>query len=218
MSQAPRYGDDHRGAHRAKILLVDDRTENLLALEAILSSLEQELIFVRSGRAALDALLADEFAIVLLDVVMPGMDGFETAARIKQRGPNRDVPIMFLTAAGDEPELAFRGYAAGGVDYISKPFDPWVLRAKVSVFVDLYLKDRQLRVMSDLPSWLSAIEEAAAGLAGLPAELASGLLTETALAGELARLDDAIAAFRSALGDIPGGRLPGLPDARPGQG
>ena len=92
------------------------------------------------------------------------------------------MPIIFLTAAGAEPELAFRGYAAGAVDYISKPFDPWVLRAKVSVFVDLYLKERQLRAVSDLASLLSAIEEAAAGLAALPAALASGALTDTTLA------------------------------------
>ncbi|MGH3299761.1 MAG: response regulator, partial [Trebonia sp.] len=129
-------------AHRAKILLVDDRAENLLALEAILSSLDQELVFVRSGEAAIEAALADDFAIILLDVVMPGMDGFETATQIKERSSTPDVPIIFLTAAGADPELAFRGYAAGGVDYISKPFDPWVLRAKVSVFVDLYLKER----------------------------------------------------------------------------
>ena len=93
---------------------------------------------------------------------MPGMDGFETAAQIKEQGRTPDVPIIFLTAAGADPELAFRGYAAGAVDYISKPFDPWVLRAKVSVYVDLYLKDRQLRVVSGL---VSAIEAAAAGLA-----------------------------------------------------
>jgi CheY-like chemotaxis protein len=214
MSQAPRYGDDYRGAHRAKILLVDDRTENLLALEAILSSLEQDLVAVRSGQAALDALLDSEFAVILLDVLMPGMDGFETAARIKERSKTRDVPVIFLTAAGAEPELAFRGYAAGAVDYIPKPFDPWVLRAKVSVFVDLYLKDRQLRVVSDLPSRLSAIEEAAARLAGLPAELASGMLTQSTLAGELARLDDAIAGLRSTLSSLPGER----PDPRPGLG
>ena len=203
MSQAP----------RAKILLVDDRTENLVALEAILSSLDQDLVAVRSGRAALDALVADDFAVVLLDVVMPGMDGFETAARIKQRSVTRNVPIIFLTAAGAEPELAFRGYAAGAVDYISKPFDPWVLRAKVSVFVDLFLKDRQLREVSALPSRLSAIEEAAAGLAGLPAELASGALTQATLAGELARLDNAIAALRSTISSLPGGRPPMPPGA-----
>jgi CheY-like chemotaxis protein len=188
--------------NQAKILLVDDRAENLLALEAILSSLDQELVFVRSGEAAVEAALANDFALILLDVVMPGMDGFETAAQIKERGRAQDVPIIFLTAAGADPELAFRGYAAGAVDYISKPFDPWVLRAKVSVFVDLYLKERQLRVVSDLSSLLSAIEEAAAGLAGLPAALASGALTDTALTDGLAQLDGAIASLRSTLGGL----------------
>ena len=195
-------------AHRAKILLVDDRAENLLALEAILTSLDQELVFVRSGEAAVEAVLADEFAVILLDVVMPGMDGFETAGQIKQRGAAPTAPIIFLTAAGAEPELAFRGYAAGAVDYISKPFDPWVLRAKVSVFVDLYLKERQLRMVSGLSPRLSAIEEAAAGLAGLPAALASGTLSDTTLADGLARLDGAIASLRSTLSFLPGGRPP----------
>ena len=188
--------------HQAKILLVDDRAENLLALEAILSSLDQELVFARSGEAAVEAAVADDFAVILLDVVMPGMDGFETAAQIKERGRAQDVPIIFLTAAGADPELAFRGYAAGAVDYISKPFDPWVLRAKISVFVDLYLKERQLRVVSDLSSLLSAIEEAAAGLAALPAALASGALTDTALTDGLAQLDGAIASLRSTLGGL----------------
>ena len=200
-------------AHRAKILLVDDRAENLLALEAILTSLEQELVFVRSGEAAVEAVLTGEFAVILLDVVMPGMDGFETAAQIKRRGRTPNAPIIFLTAAGSEPELAFRGYAAGAVDYISKPFDPWVLRAKVSVFVDLYLKDRQLRGVSDLSSLLTAIEEAAAGLAGPVAALASGAPASgaptdgestdgesvAALTNGLARLDDAVASLRSTL-------------------
>ena len=176
-------------APQAKILLVDDRAENLLALEAILTSLDQELIFARSGEAAVEAVLADEFAVILLDVVMPGMDGFETAGQIKQRGRTPDVPIILLTAAG-------------AVDYISKPFDPWVLRAKVSVFVDLYLKERQLRAISDLPALLSAIEEAAGGLAGLPAALTAGTLTDATLADGLARLDGAIAALRSTLGGL----------------
>lgn len=197
---------------RAKILLVDDRSENLLALEGILSSLDQELVFVRSGEAAVDAVLAEEFAVILLDVVMPGMDGFETAARIKQRGRTPNVPIIFLTAAGADPELAFRGYAAGGVDYISKPFDPWVLRAKVSVFVDLYLMERQLRVVSDLPSALFAIEQAAAGLAGLPAALAAGALTDAALADGLSQLDGAIASLRATLGTLGvASVVPGVP-------
>jgi CheY-like chemotaxis protein len=135
---------------KARILLVDDRSENLVALEAILSSLNQVLVPVRSGEEALKALLVDEFAVILLDVVMPGMDGFETAAHIKRRPKTRDVPIIYLTAASSEPDHAFRGYAAGAVDYISKPFDPWVLRAKVSVFVELYVKNRQLREQAEL--------------------------------------------------------------------
>jgi CheY-like chemotaxis protein len=135
---------------KARILLVDDRRENLVALEAILSSLNQTLVTVQSGEEALKALLVDEFAVILLDVVMPGMDGFETASHIKRRPKTRDVPIIFLTAASAEPDHAFRGYAAGAVDYISKPFDPWVLRAKVAVFVELYTKNRQLREQAEL--------------------------------------------------------------------
>ena len=147
-------------AEKAKILLVDDRAENIVALEAILSSLNQALVPARSGDAALKALLSDEFAVILLDVLMPGMDGFETAAHIKRRPKTRDVPIIFLTARNAEPDYAFRSYSAGAVDYIAKPFDPWVLRAKVSVFVDLYMKNRQL---SDQAAMLRI---AAGGFAG----------------------------------------------------
>jgi CheY-like chemotaxis protein len=179
---------------QAKILLVDDRSENLLALEAILSSLGQELVCVRSGEAALAALLGQEFAVILMGVMMPGMDGFETAAHIKQRARTHDVPIIFLTAAGVDSDLAFRGYAAGAVDYISKPFDPWVLRAKVSVFVELYLKDRQLRLVTELSSRLAAVEDAATTLAGLPAVRA-----DAALAAGLSELDEAVAALRGTI-------------------
>ncbi|GEB49935.1 MULTISPECIES: response regulator [Streptomyces] len=135
---------------KAKILLVDDRPENLLALEAILSALDQTLVRASSGEEALKALLTDDFAVILLDVQMPGMDGFETAAHIKRRERTRDIPIIFLTAINHGPHHTFRGYAAGAVDYISKPFDPWVLRAKVSVFVDLYMKNVQLREQAAL--------------------------------------------------------------------
>jgi len=135
---------------KAKILLVDDRPENLLALEAILSALDQSLVRASSGEEALKALLTDDFAVILLDVQMPGMDGFETAAHIKRRERTRDIPIIFLTAINHGPHHTFRGYAAGAVDYISKPFDPWVLRAKVSVFVDLYMKNCQLREQASL--------------------------------------------------------------------
>ncbi|MFJ9418600.1 MULTISPECIES: two-component system response regulator [unclassified Streptomyces] len=135
---------------KAKILLVDDRPENLLALEAILSALDQTLVRASSGEEALKALLTDDFAVILLDVQMPGMDGFETAAHIKRRERTRDIPIIFLTAINHGPHHTFRGYAAGAVDYISKPFDPWVLRAKVSVFVELYMKNCQLREQASL--------------------------------------------------------------------
>lgn len=135
---------------KAKILLVDDRPENLLALEAILSALDQTLVRASSGEEALKALLTDDFAVILLDVQMPGMDGFETAAHIKRRERTRDIPIIFLTAINHGPHHTFRGYAAGAVDYISKPFDPWVLRAKVSVFVELYMKNVQLREQASL--------------------------------------------------------------------
>jgi CheY-like chemotaxis protein len=155
---------------KVKILLVDDRPENLVALEAILSSLNQTLVSARSGDAALKALLSDEFAVILLDVVMPGMDGFETAAHIKRRPRTRDVPIIFLTALNSEPDYAFRSYCAGAVDYIAKPFDPWVLRAKVSVFVDLCLKNRQLSEQAALLRARLADSLQAAGTAPVTAE------------------------------------------------
>lgn len=134
---------------KAKILLVDDRQENLTALEAILSSLDQVLVRASSGEEALKALLLDDFAVILLDVQMPTMDGFETAGHIKRREKTKNTPIIFLTVSHD-PHHAFRGYASGAVDYLAKPFDPWVLRAKVSVFVELYQKNRQLREQAAL--------------------------------------------------------------------
>jgi CheY-like chemotaxis protein len=155
---------------KAKILLVDDREENLIALEAILSSLDQDLVRARSGEEALKALLTDEYAVILLDVVMPGMDGFETARDIKRRRKTRDLPIIFLTAVNSDPDYAFRGYAAGAVDFISKPFDPWVLRAKVSVFVELHNKNKQLRDQTTLLREQAALlREQAALLQARPA-------------------------------------------------
>jgi CheY-like chemotaxis protein len=187
-----------RVSRQARILLVDDRTENLIALEAILSSLNQVLVPVRSGEQAVRAVLANEYAVVLLDLVMPGMDGFETATQIKRHARGRDVPIIFLTAAAAPPEQAFRGYAVGAVDYLAKPFDPWVLKAKVSVFVDLYLKNSQLRDEADsLSAGLGAVEETVALLRRLPAVVMNAEATETAaqLAGRVGRLRDALEAF-----------------------
>jgi len=129
-------------SERAKVLLVDDRPENLLALEAILAPMDLDLVRANSGEEALRALLQAEFALILLDAQMPGMDGFDTAARIKRRHRTKDVPIIFLTAFGEDPNSSYRGYVAGGADYLSKPFDPWILRAKVQVFVDLWAVSR----------------------------------------------------------------------------
>ncbi|WP_020136229.1 response regulator [Streptomyces sp. 351MFTsu5.1] len=128
----------------AGILLVDDMEDNLTALEAVLGSLNEPLVRARSGEEAMKALLRRRFALVLLDVRMPGMDGFETAANIKRLDQTKDVPIIFLTGADDDSGYAFRGYATGAADYLTKPFDPWVLRAKVSVFLDLHRKNQQL--------------------------------------------------------------------------
>lgn len=137
-------------ADRAKILLVDDRPENLTALEAVLGALDQTLVRAGSGEEALKALLTDDFAVILLDVQMPGLDGFETAAHIKRRERTKDIPIIFLTAVSNGPHHTFRGYAAGAVDYLSKPFDPWILRAKVSVFVELHRKNQLLKEQAAL--------------------------------------------------------------------
>ncbi|MEV7070397.1 two-component system response regulator [Streptomyces sp. NPDC091972] len=128
----------------AGILLVDDMEDNLIALEAVLGSLNEPLVRARSGEEAMKALLRRRFALVLLDVRMPGMDGFETAANIKRLDQTKDVPIIFLTGTDDDSGFAFRGYATGAADYLTKPFDPWVLRAKVSVFLELHRKNQQL--------------------------------------------------------------------------
>ncbi|MBD9703317.1 response regulator [Streptomyces caniscabiei] len=131
----------------AGILLVDDMEDNLLALEAVLASLNEPLVRARSGEEAMKALLRHRFAVVLLDIRMPGMDGFETAAHIKRLDQTKDVPIIFLTGTDADTGYAFRGYATGAADYLTKPFDPWVLRAKVSVFLDLHRKTRQLETL-----------------------------------------------------------------------
>jgi response regulator RpfG family c-di-GMP phosphodiesterase len=129
---------------RASILLVDDMEDNLVALEAVLGSLNEPLVRARSGEEAMKALLRQKFAVVLLDVRMPGMDGFETASNIKRLDQTKDIPIIFLTGTEADSGYAFRGYATGAADYLTKPFDPWVLRAKVNVFLDLHRKNRQL--------------------------------------------------------------------------
>jgi CheY-like chemotaxis protein len=140
-----RRSGSHTERPGVKILLVDDRTDNLVALQAILQGMPVETVAVTSGEAALKQLLLDDFALILLDANMPGMDGFETATHVKNRERTRNIPIIFLTAADRDARLALRGYAAGAVDYLTKPFDPWILRAKVTVFVDMWVQARQIQ-------------------------------------------------------------------------
>ncbi|WP_141581497.1 two-component system response regulator [Actinomadura sp. WMMA1423] len=174
--------------HDARILAVDDREENLTALTAVLDALPVEVVPVTSGQAALKELLNDDFALILLDVVMPEMDGFETAEHIKSRPRTRDVPIIFLTAGGGTGEQAFRGYAAGAVDYLTKPFDPWLLRAKVSVFVELHRRNQQLQEQARLLR--QTLEEGDGPAAGY-----DGLLA--ALDQRVARIEADVARMRS---------------------
>src|SRR2546423_53367 len=131
--------DDH-----VDILIVDDRAENLLALEAILEPLHQQLIRASSGEEALRRLLERDFAVILLDVQMPGMNGFEPARLIKARERTKYIPIIFLTAISKEEAYVFEGYSVGAVDYLFKPFQPEILRSKVAAFVDLYMRQRNV--------------------------------------------------------------------------
>src|SRR5687767_11170905 len=122
---------------RARVLVVDDDERNLLAIRTVLEDLA-EVEVASSGDEALRHLLKGEFAVILLDVYMPGMDGYETAQIIRGREQTKRIPIVFLSAVSKETEHLMRGYAMGAVDYVFKPVDPVVLRSKVSVFVDLY--------------------------------------------------------------------------------
>lgn len=126
------------------VLLVDDEPRNLLALEVALAAPDRRLVHARSGDEACRALLHADFAVVVLDINMPGMDGFDTATLIRGRERSRATPIVFLTASAD-PEGMARGYALGAVDYLAKPFDPTMLQAKVAVFVDLFRKTEEVR-------------------------------------------------------------------------
>ena len=133
MSPTPEPSDD-----KVNILLVDDQPNNVLALESILSDMGQNLVTANSGKKALKHLLDREFAVILLDVQMPELDGFETAQLVRQRDKSRDTPIIFLTALSRSETNVFRGYELGAVDYIFKPFHPEILRSKVNVFVQLF--------------------------------------------------------------------------------
>ena len=130
---------------QVNILLVDDRTDNLVALESVLEELGQTLVRAKSGSEALKCVLNQEFAVILLDVQMPGMDGFETAELMRAREKSRHIPIIFLTAINKHDAHVFKGYSVGAVDYVFKPFEPDVLRAKVAAFVEMSRNVTRLR-------------------------------------------------------------------------
>jgi CheY-like chemotaxis protein/anti-sigma regulatory factor (Ser/Thr protein kinase) len=135
---------DQPDAGAAAVLIVDDRPENLVTLGAFLEPLGARMVTASSGREALRLLTTQQFAVILLDVQMPEMDGFETAAYIRAGTRTRSIPIIFLTGISASPEHIFRGYEAGAVDYIVKPVDPAILRSKVAVFVELFEKNREI--------------------------------------------------------------------------
>jgi CheY-like chemotaxis protein len=133
------------------VLVADDRPANVLAIQQVLEPLNHNVVTAASGEEVLRALLTSEFAVILLDVEMPIMDGFEIAAQIKRREKTRHIPIIFLTAVNQEPSDIFQGYEAGAVDYITKPVEPWLVRAKVSALVDIWIEHKRLeQLQSDL--------------------------------------------------------------------
>jgi signal transduction histidine kinase len=157
---------DHRGSgermesvcqsadDRANILLVDDRPDKLIAFETVLASLQQNLVLAHSGTEALRHLLQEEFALIMLDVSMPGMDGFETASLIRQRKNSELTPIIFISAVNYSDTHLSRGYSLGAVDYILAPIVPEILRAKVSFFIELHRKTVQLKRQAETQAQL----------------------------------------------------------------
>jgi CheY-like chemotaxis protein len=149
-----RSGDNAaEGDIAPRLLLVDDRADNLLALEEVLRPLQWATVSVRSGEDALRRLLVEDFAVIILDVQMPGMDGFETARLIKSRPRTRHIPIIFLTAISGQPEHFLKGYELGAIDYVYKPFEPEILRSKVTVLGELWARgvviERQREELAD---------------------------------------------------------------------
>lgn len=135
---------------KIKVLAVDDRADGRLAIKTVLTNVDYQLVLAKSGNEALACLNQNEFAVILMDVQMPLMDGFETVRQIKKNELWKYIPIIFLTAINKEIAHIYKGYQYGAVDYIFKPFDPWVLKSKVSVFVDLFKKDQKIRLQSKL--------------------------------------------------------------------
>jgi signal transduction histidine kinase len=173
------------------ILLVDDQPANLDALEASLATTGCKFVLARSADAALLALLDQDFAAIVLDVMMPGMSGFELATMIKRRERTRQVPILFLTARMLDQQDEIRGYSAGAVDYLTKPLDPQILRAKIAVFVDLYRKRRALSRMNvELQRQIGERQKMSDELERANAELEARVGERTAALAEVGRRKD----------------------------
>lgn len=136
-------------SEKVNILMVDDRPENLLALEAVLTSPHYHLVSASSGEEALKCLLKKDFAVILLDVQMPGMNGFETAKLIKKREKSKNIPIIFITAISQDMEHVLQGYSVGAIDYIFKPFYPETLQRKIEQFVRIHQNHEQIRMQSE---------------------------------------------------------------------
>ncbi|HEX7945551.1 MAG TPA: response regulator, partial [Phenylobacterium sp.] len=138
----------------ARILIVDDDERNAYAAVEALAELGHELVVARSGEEALKQLLSEEFALILLDLHMPGMDGYEMAALVRTRKKNLHTPIVFLTAIYRDEAHIYQAYSAGAVDVVFKPIDPFILKTKVKVFTDLYLKTKEVERQSAYQQWL----------------------------------------------------------------
>lgn len=182
-----------RSVPTPRVLAVDDRRENLVALEAILEGLPVDVDSVTGGEEALKRLLTQDYALIVLDAHMPGMSGYETAEHIKERDKTRHIPILFLTAGDGDTESTLRGYRAGAVDYIVKPFSPWVLRSKVEVFADLWVFQAELGQQARrCRTLLSAIGDAVGALEGPVVD------TDRAVSRLRSALDEASPTLRAA--------------------
>lgn len=131
--------------NKVNILVVDDRPEGILAVQAVLSSPSYNIVTAASGNEALRHLLTLDFAVILMDVQMPIMNGFETASVIKTREKSKDIPIIFMSAINQDEQYVYQGYGVGAIDYLLKPFDPYILRSKVAIFVDIYRKNHLIK-------------------------------------------------------------------------
>lgn len=136
--------------NKANILIVDDYAPNLIALKVVLNSPRYNLVEAASGPEAIKLCNEMEFALIVLDIQMPGMDGFETAKKVKSETLNKDVPIMFVTAVHQADPFVKKGFEVGAIDYFGKPFEPDILKAKVSIYTDLYLKTKRLEETEQL--------------------------------------------------------------------